>query len=255
MKDIIGFENLYAITENGQVWSYYSNQFLSATLGNNGYLKVTLVKDHKKYTKMIHRLVAEAYIENPENYPLVNHKDENKCNNNINNLEWCSYKYNSNYGSNPNKSKERMENFLKEHPLFNRGENNHKSISVRCVETQQVFETFSAAAEWCGIKDTASFTDYFKGKQGSVGKHPLTKERLHWQKFENDQWHNPPTYSYKTKHYSQERKVRCITTGEIFETITEAQEFYHITHIGECCRGTRKTAGGKQWEYADAGAI
>lgn len=51
------------------------------------------------YRRSIHRLVAEAFIPNPNNYPCINHKDENPSNNNIDNLEWCTYKYNANYGT------------------------------------------------------------------------------------------------------------------------------------------------------------
>lgn len=101
MKDIIGFEGLYSITDQGNVWSYYTNKFLKPVLGANGYLKVTLVKDGKKYTKAVHRLVAETFILNPDNLSLVNHKDENKMNNSVDNLEWCNHLYNSNYGTHP----------------------------------------------------------------------------------------------------------------------------------------------------------
>ena len=132
---------------------------------------------------MIHRLVAETFIPNPEQLPIINHKDEDKTNNTINNLEWCSYQYNSNYGSNPSLQKKRMELFRKNNPNFLIGENNPKSILIKCIETNEIFESFSAAAKWCGLKSTTSFTDYFNGEQESVGKHPITKQKLHWEKF------------------------------------------------------------------------
>jgi hypothetical protein len=65
---------------------------------NGGYLFVGLRKDGKRKFRYIHRLVAETFIPNTNNYPCINHKDENIKNNNVNNLEWCTYKYNSNYG-------------------------------------------------------------------------------------------------------------------------------------------------------------
>ena len=99
MKDIKGYEGLYAITSCGKVWSYRSKKFLKPYKQRKGYLEVALCKDwtQKKYN--IHRLVAEAYLPNPNNLPQVNHKDENKTHNYINNLEWCDSTYNNNYGT------------------------------------------------------------------------------------------------------------------------------------------------------------
>ena len=65
----------------------------------NGYMQVTLTINTKRKYYNVHRLVAQAFIDNPQNLPQVNHKDENKLNNNVNNLEWCTAKYNCNYGS------------------------------------------------------------------------------------------------------------------------------------------------------------
>lgn len=99
MKDIKGYEGLYAITEDGKVWSYRNKRFIKPFLRKNGYLQVILVKDGVKKNHKVHRLVAETYISNPNNYPEVNHKDENRVNNNIDNLEWCPHDYNCNYGN------------------------------------------------------------------------------------------------------------------------------------------------------------
>lgn len=67
--------------------------------GRKHYLQVCLSKCGKRTMLLVHRLVAEAFLENPENLPEVNHKDENKANNNVSNLEWCDHKYNNNYGN------------------------------------------------------------------------------------------------------------------------------------------------------------
>lgn len=99
MKDVKGYEGLYAVTSCGKVWSYKNKMFLKPGVRKKGYLYVNLWKDGGYKTKQIHRLVAEAYIPNPENLPQINHKDENKANNCLQNLEWCDNKYNANYGT------------------------------------------------------------------------------------------------------------------------------------------------------------
>lgn len=100
MKDIIGFEGLYAITSCGRVWSYRNQKFLKSSDNGRGYQKVNLHRADGKIKQMyLHRMVAEAYIPNPLGLPQVNHKDENKANNCINNLEWMTAKDNTNYGT------------------------------------------------------------------------------------------------------------------------------------------------------------
>lgn len=98
MEKIKDYPN-YFITDDGQVWSKNRNKFLSPNPNKQGYLKVSLWKDGKSTTKPIHRLVAETFIPNPNNFSQVNHKDENKLNNSVENLEWCSEDYNTNYGT------------------------------------------------------------------------------------------------------------------------------------------------------------
>ena len=99
MKDVVGYEGLYAVTSCGKVYSYKSKKFLKPLSDKDGYLCIKLYKNGKYKNYKIHRLVAQAYIPNNENLPQVNHKDENKANNCVNNLEWCDAKYNSNYGT------------------------------------------------------------------------------------------------------------------------------------------------------------
>ena len=99
MKDIENFEGLYAITSCGKVWSYRRKKFLKPATDKDGYLRICLCKDGQRKLCGLHRLVAEAYIPNPDNLPQVNHKDENKANNCLQNLEWCDIKYNNNYGT------------------------------------------------------------------------------------------------------------------------------------------------------------
>ena len=72
---------------------------MKITTDTNGYSVVTLYKNKVPKTYKVHRLVATAFIPNNKNYSQVNHKDENKSNNNVNNLEWCNQLYNNNYGT------------------------------------------------------------------------------------------------------------------------------------------------------------
>lgn len=99
MRDIKGYEGLYAVTSCGRVWSYKSKMFLSTWDNGKGYIYVCLCNNGERKNFRVHRLVAEAFLDNPNGYQEVNHKDENKKNNALPNLEWCSRKYNCNYGS------------------------------------------------------------------------------------------------------------------------------------------------------------
>ena len=108
-KDIKGYENLYQVSNWGRVKSLqYNNIKILKPRNIQGYQCVILYKYnlHKEYK--IHRLVAEAFIYNPYNLPQVNHKDENKANNKVHNLEWCTAKYNVNYGTARDRMKEKM---------------------------------------------------------------------------------------------------------------------------------------------------
>ena len=97
--DIEGYENLYAISSKGRCWSYKTNKLLKEIINNDGYLRFSLFKDGKQKRYLVHRLVAKSFVDNPNQYPEINHINENVKDNCVENLEWCSYKYNCNFGT------------------------------------------------------------------------------------------------------------------------------------------------------------
>lgn len=86
----IGYPH-YAVTREGQVYSLHTNKFLSKNKMLGCYMGVTICEEMVRVEELVHRLVAKAYIPNPNNLPCVNHKDGDKLNNSVSNLEWCSY--------------------------------------------------------------------------------------------------------------------------------------------------------------------
>ena len=100
-KQISGYNNYY-IYDNGDVLNISTNKILKGSIGENGYKYYRLSKDNNKTMFYAHRLVAEHFLENPNSLPVVNHKDGNKLNNQLSNLEWVSYSENTQHAHNNN---------------------------------------------------------------------------------------------------------------------------------------------------------
>lgn len=110
-RDIEGYEGKYQVSNTGKVRSlnYHRSGEVRNMVGgfnSKGYPTVVLLKDRKSRTVVIHRLVAKAFIPNPLRLPQVNHIDENKSNNNVSNLEWCSAYYNVHHGTRGKRAQE-----------------------------------------------------------------------------------------------------------------------------------------------------
>ena len=107
-KDVVGYEGLYEVSNKGNVYSVERMDALGREQGglvlkpkynNRGYLMVSLYKNGKLKNRTVHRIVAEAFIPNPKGFLEINHKDENKSNNELFNLEWCTREHNVKYGT------------------------------------------------------------------------------------------------------------------------------------------------------------
>lgn len=216
-KDVKGYEGLYQVSNLGNVMSlpnqiHKGNVILKQRI-SNGYYQVTLYKNHEVKAIYVHRLVAEAFIPNPDNLPQVGHKDENNfktgddCNNNANNLYWCTLKENCNTP----KRRERLKS------------NNHGMEGKS--HTEETKRKMSEAQ---------------KGEKGYwYGKH-LSQETK-----------NKISKAAKGKNNKRCKPVRCIETGIIYYSAKKAEEETHSRANGiiACCRGKRKTCGGFHWEY------
>lgn len=126
-KDVVGYEGLYRVREDGQVWSIKRGHFIAQRYDKDGYLRCNLSKDGKFKTKYIHRIVAEAFVPNPEGKPTVNHIDEDKENNHWTNLNWMTQAENTLYGTRTERAAAT------------------KCKPVRCVETGETYESLKAA--------------------------------------------------------------------------------------------------------------
>lgn len=106
IEEIKNYPN-YSVDCLGNVFNNKTGRKLKQMI-KKGYCAVYLYNENGRKFFLVHRLVAEAFIPNPNNYPEINHRDENSLNNNVDNLEWCTSKYNSNYGTHIEKMRQRM---------------------------------------------------------------------------------------------------------------------------------------------------
>ena len=139
-KDIKDYEGLYQVSDQGEVRRKFKKGYkqLKASVSQpSGYLSVSLSKNGKQKNKSIHRLVAETFLEQPSKEYEVNHKDGNKLNNNLSNLEWVTQKANIDHA-----------NYVIGHPCFGR-----KPRGVKCIdlEPDEVIATFSSVSQAANV--------------------------------------------------------------------------------------------------------
>ena len=211
------YTGLYQVSNMGRVKSVKSGRIRKLSQGKTGYLFIGLHKNKQNKQFYVHRLVALMFLPNPNNLPQVNHKDENKENNYMENLEWCTCEYNLNYGTH----NERVSKTKQENPR---------------IYTEQ--ERENASKRMSGEKNP------MYGKQRTHSEQ--TKEKisttLTGRKFTEQHKNNMSK--------AQMKKVICIETEQVFDSVNDAQKAINVNWgITACCKGKQKTCGDFHWMY------
>ena len=163
MKKIIidNIETDYEINELGEIYSYKTNKILSGSILNTGYRMVRLTINGQKKSYAVHRLVAEAFIPNPENKPCVDHINTIREDNRVENLRWVTKEENNNNPLTKKKySKNHREQTGEKNPMYGK-----YCKGVYCIELNI---------------SSQSICNALNGFSKSAGRHPITNEKLHW---------------------------------------------------------------------------
>lgn len=183
-KDIEGFEGIYQVSNKGNVKrlanscnTAHEDRLMKLTDNGTGYLKVILTSNNKRYQYLVHRLVAKAFIDNPNEYPMVNHKDENKKNNNAENLEWCTKSYNAIYYLNydPQRKIEYGKRFKSKSPMIKHIPKSHFEKIVQKDKKGNIIEVHENITQ-ASIKTHLPYGDIIN----ACKRHKNNKTRTHF---------------------------------------------------------------------------
>ena len=212
-RNISDFER-YQVSNYGRVKNLATNHILKPFIASSGYLAVALGSGNKRY---VHRLVAQAFIPNPTSLPQVNHRDENKQNNCVDNLEWCTASYNVNYGTAKWRAADK-----------NRGRKHTKEARQNMSQAQ-----LNLPQE---VKDE-------KAKRLSVA---------HKGKPHSAEWNSAVSRSKMKKIAQKDKNGNTIA---IYSSLGEAAQKVELaaSTISAAANNRRKSAGGFSWEYIKGG--
>ena len=227
-KDISGFEGVYEISSYGRVRSVKSGKILSTSKcgGCRGYLSVCLSKNGKRYGKLVHRLVAEAFIPAVEGLSEVNHKDEDKTNNRVENLEFCDHKYNMNYGTRNIRSKDtHIKNGY--WTGFSKEEYNRKYRECHKEELREYHKEYNRKYRECHKEYNREYREFHKEENRLYAKiyYENNKEKIREQHREYYEKNKE-----KIKEYKEKNK----------EKIKEYKRAYYYRHREEILKKMKK---------------
>lgn len=245
-KYIKGYEGIYEISSLGKVRSVdryveqqgriqvYKSSTISPFMNNSGYLCVRLSKENHKKNFTVHRLVAESFVPNPCNYPQINHKDENKTNNTVCNLEWCTASYNGSYGTLGQRKEDKFGHRVCMY--------NDRGVFIK------TFKSARGAGRELGISHS-DILDCCKRKAFLAGGYA-------WRFLKDTKEANIDAVKYKTaprKVCQYDENMNLIAT---YSSIHKAAQTIgaNAENIGACCRGLSSTSNGFYWTYEGAPA-
>lgn len=219
-------ESNYSISDKGEIRNDITNKLLRPTV-QYGYERVSLKYGEKYYGNSIHRLVAQAFIPNPNNYPIINHKDGNKKNNKIENLEWCTYSYNT-------KEAHRLKKFIPTKPV------NQYNLRGELIWT---YNSILDAANQTGTLQE-KITEVCQRKRKSTNQYQ-------WRYVDDEQDvyidYNPPTLAKKVGQY---KNGKLINTYNSFSEAAKAVDGTSSA-ISRICSGINKTHKGYGWKIVE----
>ena len=220
-KSIDEFSN-YEISSYGRIRKKFCKKELHPSDNGNGYLRICLYDDNgnRKY-QYIHRLVLLNFKGKPKNSDMVtNHIDENRKNNHVENLEWMTLVDNFQYGTS----------------ISRNARSRYKPVVL--LEYNKIYKNAEEAAKENNLKKE-NITAACNGKLITCGGY-------HWKYYREKDY-----CKYPAKNNECKRKVKCLDSNMIFDSITDAANYYGLNrkNIGSCCSGKRKSCGGLHWEY------
>ena len=265
------------IDEDGNIYNTLTNQYLKGNIGENGYKYYRLSKNGKKKMYYTHRLVAEHYIDNPNNLPVVNHIDGNKLNNNVNNLEWVTYSENTKHWKDNNNIVRKATEYYKE-DLPNEIWKEYKNYYVSsCGRVRhKVKNNLLKPSLTCGyykvrlsenglVEDCMIHKLVYKVFNGEYDTNKYIIDHINGDKLDNrienlrllTNSENTNAALYETKTNSSAKSVAQYTLdGEFLKSFPSirlaAKELgLDSSTISKVCRGINKTHGGYIFKYIE----
>jgi len=244
-RDVIGYKNYYQVSNTGRVRSldryitysngrvyFYKSKLLKPQKHPMGYLQVGLSYNAITTSLLIHRLVAEAFLENPNNLPEVNHKDENKINDYVDNLEWCTEEYNANYGTKSDRISDKNSKTTFQYSFNGDLIATYKSN----IEAMKITGFDRVSIQQCCTKKLLT-------SNGFIWSYEELSVKQVQNIFKNKKWDLTPKIILQL---DKEGNLidKYLSLGDI-----KRKTGFDQSYISNCCRGIYKKAYGFNWTY------